>query len=162
MDSGRWFNLSVKAQESHIKKVLTRPWEVFNRIWQSLYMLAMKMNNGCPNHESFINTDVIPTNSLKDIWIKAKKLLFIPCLVVPIPRKLCSQNRMAASEHNEPHHVACKSSGQLVCSGICPQFSTYRVCQHTVAAAKATNNFQKYCHWWKKQSYFPDLDSLGM
>ena len=114
------------------------------------------------NHESLINTAVIPTNSLKDIWIKAKKLLFTPGLVVPVPGQPCSQNRMVASEHNEPHHIVCKSSGQFVCSGICPRFSTYRICQHTVAAAEATNNLQKFCQWWKRQSPSPDLDSLAM
>ena len=69
---------------------------------------------------------------------------------------------MVASEHNEPHHVTYKSSGQFVCSGICPLFSTYKICQHTVAAAEATQNLQKFCQWWKKQSHSPDLDSLAM
>ena len=59
-------------------------------------------------HESLINTEVIPTSSLKDIWIKAKKLLFTAGLVVPVPRQPCSQNRMVASEHNKPHDVAYK------------------------------------------------------
>ena len=71
-------------------------------------------------HESLINTEVIPTSSLKDIWIKAKRLLFTPGLVVPVPGHPCSHNRIVASEHNEPHHVAYKSSGQFVCSGLCP------------------------------------------
>ena len=72
------------------------------------------------NYESIINTEVIPNNSLKDMWLKARKLLFTPGLVVPVPGQPCSQNRMAASEHNEPHHIASKSSGQFVCSGIRP------------------------------------------
>ena len=114
------------------------------------------------NYESVINTEIIPTNSLKDMWIKAKKLLSTPGLVVPVPGQPCSQNRMVASEHNEPHHIACKSSGQFVCSGICPRYSTYRICQHTVAAAEATHNLQKFCQWWKKQSRSPDIDSLAM
>ena len=85
-----------------------------------------------------------------------------PGLVVHVPGEPCSQNRIVASEHNELHHIACKSSGRFVCSGICPCYSTYRIYQHTVAAAEATHNLQKFCQWWKKQSCSPDIDSLAI
>ena len=57
------------------------------------------------NYEFLNNKDVIPINSLKDIWMKAKRLLFSPGLIVPVPGQPGSQNRMVASDHNEPHHV---------------------------------------------------------
>ena len=66
------------------------------------------------NYEFLINKDVIPTNSLKDIWMKAKRLLFSPGLIVPVPGQPGSQNRMVASDHNEPHHVTSKSSVVVV------------------------------------------------
>ena len=36
------------------------------------------------------------------------------------------------------------------------------MCQHTVAAAKVTNNLNKFCQWWKKHCHTPDMESLAM
>ena len=69
---------------------------------------------------------------------------------------------MVASEHGEPHHVTRKPSGQILCSGVCPRFTTYKICQHIVAAAEVTNYLMEFCNWWKKQSCPPDIESLAM
>ena len=163
VDSDKWFSLSEKAQKSHINKMLTASVGSFQQhVAEPVKIESEGGQQLSVNYESVINTEIIPTNSLKDMWMKAKKLLSTPGLVVPVPGQPCSQNRMVASKHNEPHHIACKSSGQFVCSGICPRYSTYRICLHTVAAAEATHYLQKFCQWWKKQSRSPDIDSLVM
>ena len=69
---------------------------------------------------------------------------------------------VVASAHGEPHYISCKPSGQFVCSGICPRFTTYQICQHTVAAAEVSNSLNKFCQWWKKHCHTPDLESLAM
>ena len=114
------------------------------------------------DYESVIDTAWIPTGSLKDIWLKAKRLVTVPGLVVPVPGQPSTSHRMVASKHNEPHHVVYKPSNQFTCSGICPHFTTYKICQHIVAAAETTGKLTKLCEWWKRQSHSPDIESLAM
>ena len=96
----------VKRLKNHVNKMLTTSLSSFQ---QNVAEPAQIENEGgqqsSENCESIINTEIIPTNSLKDKWIKAKKLLYTPGLVVPVPGKPCSHNRMVASEHNELHHI---------------------------------------------------------
>lgn len=100
---------------------------------------------------------------MQDIWQKTAKLISTSGLVVPVPgQPPSSHNRIVASAHGEPHHITCKSSGQFLCSGICPRFSSYKICQHTVAAAKVTNNLNKFCQWWRMQRHTADIESLAM
>ena len=114
------------------------------------------------NYESLINTAVIPTNSLQDIWEKASTLSSSAGLVVSVPGQSSSHNRIVASTHGEPHYISCKPSGQFVCSGICPRYYAYKICQHTVAAAEDTHNLSKFCEWWKKHCHTADMESLTM
>ena len=121
--------VSEKAQKSHNNRVLTASLGSFQQsVAGPVHVDNEDEQQLSAEHESLINTEVIPTKSLKDIWIRARKLLFTAGLVVLVPGQPCSQNRMVAKEHNEPHHVAYRSSGQFMCSGICPRFSTYSLC----------------------------------
>ena len=121
VDTYKWVAMSEKAQKAHLKKVYSEP-------------LGMKANEELPPEltvedqllENPLSVSTrIPTGSLKDIWLKAKRLVTVPGLVVPVPGQSNSSHRMVASEHNEPHHVVSKLSNQFMCSGICPRFTTY-------------------------------------
>ncbi|MBC6401887.1 MAG: hypothetical protein GDA37_12950 [Ekhidna sp.] len=165
VDTDKWFAMSEKAQKVHLKKVYSEPlgMKVNDELPSELTVEDQSLENPLSvDYKSLIDTTRIPTGSLKDIWLKAKRLVTVPGLVVPVPGQSSSSHRMVASEHNEPHHVVSKPSNQFMCSGICPRFTTYKICQHTVAAAEATDKLTSFCAWWKKQSNSPDIDSLAM
>ena len=161
VDTDKWFGMSEKAQKIHLRKVYSEPLGIKARE-ESPVEEQTEESPLSVNYESIIDTARIPTGSLKDIWLKAKRLVTVPGLVVPVPGQTHTSHRMVASEHNEPHHVVSKPSNQFTCSGICPRFSTYKICQHTVAAAETTGKLNKFCEWWKKQSHSPNIESLAM
>ena len=159
VDVDKWFTLSEKAQQAHIRKVLTESLGSVQR-----YIEVAEESNKedgqklSVNYESLINIAVIPTNSLQDIWEKASTLSSSAGLVVSVPGQSSSHNRIVASAHGEPHYILCKPSGQFVCSGICPRYSAYKICQHT-----DTHNLSKFCcEWWKKHCHIADMESLTM
>ena len=139
VDSDKWFGMSEKAQKIHLKKVYSEPlgMKVHEELPEELTVEEQPEENPLSvDYKSLIDTARIPTGT--------------------------SSHRMVASEHNEPHHVVSKPSNQFTCSGICPRFSTYKICQHIVAAAETACKLVKFCEWWKKQSNSPDIESLAM
>lgn len=146
VDTDKWFGMSEKAQKVHLRKINSQPLGLEMKVHEELPVEEQSDDNPLSvDYESVIDTARIPTGSLKDIWLKAKRLITVPGLVVPVPGQPSTSHRMVGSEHNEPHHVVCKPSNQFTCSGICPRFSTYKICQHIVAAAEITGKLTKFC-----------------
>ena len=125
MDSNRWFNSSEKAQKSHINRVLMASLESFQQYMATpVHVDNEDEQQLSVKHESLINTDVIPTSSLKDIWIKAKKLLFTAGQVVLFLGSYVPRTEWLLVNTMSHNHVAYKSSDQFMCSGIYARFST--------------------------------------
>ena len=55
-----------------------------------------------------------------------------------------------------------KSRGQFICSGTCHRFTTYKICEHIVAASQDSGNLGVFCNWWKSQKSGPNLDALAL
>lgn len=79
VDADKWFTLSEKTQQTHIRKMLT---ESLGSVQQSIEVVEKPEEEDgqklSPNYECLINTAVIPTNSLR---ISGKKHQHSPLLL---------------------------------------------------------------------------------
>ena len=73
IDSNKWFTLSEKTQKCHINKVLTVSLGNFQEVMEEPVHSCNEQQLSV-NYEFLINKDIIPTGSLKDIWMKAQRL----------------------------------------------------------------------------------------
>ena len=96
-------------------------------------------------YKNIRNTHRITTDTLKDIWAKAYYLVDNFGLVCKVPGQPTSDNRMVASlTGNEPHYIVEKTKSQFVCSGICHRFSTYKICEHIIAACEDSGKLKLF------------------
>ena len=170
VDSDKWFSMSKKMQMAHLNRVYSEPLgpAIIFSSSQSPSTTASTSASTSSDELSFIykniiNTSRVSTDTLKDIWTKAGCLTDTPGLVCKVPGQDGSDNRMVVSNTgNEPHYISRKPRGQFVCSGICPRFTAYKICEHIVAACEHSGNLKIFCDWWKCLKSGPNLDSLAL
>ena len=165
VDQDKWFTMNEQAQKNHLQRVYAEPLssilEVSDKEDTSSSSSA-SMNLSVP-YKELINSYRIATSTLEDIWKKGIHLYSTPGLVTTVPGHSADSNsRMVASlTSGEPHFITEKKSGHFLCKGLCPRFSSYKICQHVVAAAESCGALQRFCIWWKSQKGPTDLDSLS-
>jgi hypothetical protein len=156
--------MSEKAQKQHLKKVYCEPLAPRTSISNSEENGTQLLGSALSiPYESIINSHRITTDTLKDIWEKATTLVNNSDFISKVPGQADTCNRMVASLNGgEPHYLSRKSNNQFICSGICHRFSTYKICQHIVAACEQTQTLSQFCEWWTCKVSGPDLDSLAL
>ena len=140
VDQDKWFTMNEQAQKKHLQRVYAEPLSSILEVSDkedTSSSSSVSMNLSVP-YKELINSYRIATSTLEDIWKKGIHLYSTPGLVTTVPGHSADSNsRMVASlTSGEPHFITEKKSGQFLCKGLCPRFSSYKICQHVVAAAE--------------------------
>lgn len=163
VDLDKWFSMSVKSQKQHLNVVCSEPLGFVpddNSAINESDTTNTSTDELAVTFTELINPYRITTNALEDIWRKGKHLVLMPGLVCPVPGQNDSNNRIIASL-NEPHYIV-EKNGKFNCSGKCPRFGAYKICQHTVAAAQNCGLLERFCNWWKSHKAEANVDALAM
>ena len=110
--------------------------------------------------ESGIHT--IPLVTLQQIWSKASSLLQGENTITPVPGT-DKRARAVLSYHSDtPHIVRPKGNTHYICDSNCAQWSSSKICSHTVAVANYNDSLPQFLEWYVSSASQPNITTLAM
>ena len=104
----------------------------------------------------------IPLITLQGIWTKAASLLQDNSAITHTPGSDKRARAVLSHRSENPHIVRPKSDGQFVCDSNCPQWSSSKICSHTVAVAEKNNCLQNFINWYIRSAPQVNITNLAM
>ena len=153
----RWNQLSKEQQTKHLKKVLAIQMDQFTTIESD------EIANEVPPlsvNLHMCNINNMPKTTLPAIFKKASSLCNTAGSIQPAPGNNSKAKMIASSRKCPPHFVRGYPSGKYECDSACPQWSSAKVCSHTVAAAECNQELKKFMKWCEKNEKQPDMMAL--
>ena len=148
----KWNQLTKEQQQKHLEKVLSKNTDDLPNISNVVEDAEHEAPAPLSVNPYMCDINNMPKKTLEAIFHKASRLCNTVGSTQSTPGYNGKCKMVASSRKCPPHFIWGYTNGRYECDSNCPQWSSAKICSHTVAAAECNQELTKFVKWYEKNN----------